>query len=78
MEDDMANIIVAQLLYLDAIDPNKVKMMNKTLSDIQFLFPIPIAAKALLRTAYSKNTEAMKGVVLTVFTILHELYGVLF
>lgn len=25
VEDDMANIIVAQLLYLDAIDPNKVK-----------------------------------------------------
>lgn len=25
MDDDMANIIVAQLLYLDAVDPSKVK-----------------------------------------------------
>lgn len=24
MDDDMANIIVAQLLYLDAVDPTKV------------------------------------------------------
>jgi ATP-dependent Clp protease protease subunit len=24
VEDDMANVIVAQLLYLDAIDPNRV------------------------------------------------------
>lgn len=24
MDDDMANIIVAQLLYLDAVDPAKV------------------------------------------------------
>lgn len=25
MDDDMANIIVAQLLYLDAVDPTKVR-----------------------------------------------------
>jgi len=29
VEDDMANIIVAQLLYLDAIDPTKVKTKGK-------------------------------------------------
>lgn len=27
VEDDMANIIVAQLLYLDAVDPNKVSVL---------------------------------------------------
>lgn len=32
MEDDMANIIVAQLLYLDAIDPTKVKTKGKIVS----------------------------------------------
>ena len=28
MDDDMANIIVAQLLYLDAVDPTKVRFFN--------------------------------------------------
>ncbi|XAR61419.1 Endopeptidase Clp [Bertholletia excelsa] len=28
VDDDMANIIVAQLLYLDAVDPNKVSSQN--------------------------------------------------
>lgn len=32
VEDDMANIIVAQLLYLDAINPTKVKTKGKTVS----------------------------------------------
>jgi len=32
VEDDMANIIVAQLLYLDAVDPTKVKMKKKSVS----------------------------------------------
>lgn len=32
VEDDMANIIVAQLLYLDAIDPTKVKTKGKIVS----------------------------------------------
>ena len=27
MDDDMANIIVAQLLYLDAVDPTKVRSL---------------------------------------------------
>lgn len=28
----MANVIVAQLLYLDAVDPNKVSLKNETVS----------------------------------------------
>lgn len=27
VDDDMANIIVSQLLYLDAVDPNKVRLV---------------------------------------------------
>lgn len=28
VDDDMANILVSQLLYLDALDPNKVCMLS--------------------------------------------------
>lgn len=44
VEDDMANIIVAQLLYLDAVDPNKVNAEREKMKlspSVQFLIPTP-------------------------------------
>ena len=40
----MANVIVAQLLYLDAMDPNKVNSENP-LPSVQFLIPRSIVVR---------------------------------
>lgn len=37
MDDDMANLIVAQLLYLDAADPNRVCFKDHLLVDFCFI-----------------------------------------
>jgi hypothetical protein len=38
VDDDMANLIVAQLLYLDAADPNRVCFKDHLLVDFCFIF----------------------------------------
>jgi hypothetical protein len=37
VDDDMANLIVAQLLYLDAADPNRVCLISQSLLFLEIL-----------------------------------------